>query len=321
MLDKQRPTAKDLVDAVLQALFDAQEPLDDGLVLVPARFEVYLHPEAYQDLRPLLPRVVAQVTRRLDAELARLNSRRAAGLGRFFKRLFAPIARLFSADRYLQRRDARPSTYERSGDAWLVDVGVTAEPDADLDYLVVESDFGLPRQATYKGRPTLNITRRTMRLPDGRFETVLSAKRPASGRATQRTPPPARPRAERTTGGSGGTPTGVSGVRARLSFEDNQGRHIYYMKKDQIVIGRLDEDAGSLDIALDTLSDVSREHLRIRHDARSGEFAVQDLSQFGATINGHKLSAGPDDRERWHRLPRVAEIGLADIVFIQFEAL
>ena len=81
----------------------------------------------------------------------------------------------------------------------------------------------------------------------------------------------------------------------------------------------------ALDVALQARPDVSREHLRIRHDTRSGEFAVKDLSQYGSTVDGRKLASSlnenNEDLNVWHPLPRVAEIGLADIIFIQFEAL
>ena len=117
----------------------------------------------------------------------------------------------------------------------------------------------------------------------------------------------------------------VADVLARLSYEDNEGRHIYYMKKDQILIGRRDESTSHLDVALATRPDVSREHLRIRHDAQSGTFALQDLSQYGASVNGRRVpvpsGSVEDARPAWHPLPSVAEIGLADIVFIHFEAL
>ena len=76
----QRPTAKDIVDGVVQALYGAQEPLDESLVLVPSNFEVYVHPEAYQELLPLLPRIEAQVQKKLDAELERLNQRHSRRL-------------------------------------------------------------------------------------------------------------------------------------------------------------------------------------------------------------------------------------------------
>jgi len=312
MTEKKRPTAKNILDGIVQAMIDAQEPLDDDLALVPANYEVYIHPRAYQELQSLMPRIKEQVRKRLGQELDRLNSRRSGGQG-LFKRLFFPLTRLLFADRYFQQ-DVRPITYERSGETWYVDFSVTAEPDAEIDYLVVESDFGLQKQPKYKGRPTINIRRRTTMQPDGRFETVISAKRPRKGRV--------RERGARATYAP--TPASTD-VLARLSYEDNSGRHIYYMRKAQIVVGRQDDPMPALDVALHARPDVSREHLRIRHDTRSGEFAVKDLSQYGSTVDGRKLASSlnenNEDLNVWHPLPRVAEIGLADIIFIQFEAL
>ncbi len=92
-----------------------------------------------------------------------------------------------------------------------------------------------------------------------------------------------------------------------------------------LIVGRQDDPAPALDIALHTRPDISREHLRIRHDTHSGEFAVKDLSQYGSTVDGRKLassfSENNEDLNVWHPLPRTAEIGLANIIFIQFEAL
>ncbi len=355
MTEKKRPSAKNILIGVVQAMIDAQEPLDEDLALVPAHYEVYIHPRAYQELQSLMPRIKEQVRKRLDEELERLNSRRAGGQG-FFKRLLFPLTRLLFADRYFHQ-EVGSSTYERSGEAWRIEFSVTAEPDAEIDYLMVESDFGIQKQPVYKGRPTINIRRRTTRLPDGRFETVISAKRPTpapgqspprsreQGRSTgpnpgrQRSPGPERGsgRERGRDAGRGGSREGgratyaptpavpAADVLARLSYEDNSGRHIYYMRKEEIIIGRRDDPAHALDVAFHTRPDVSREHLCIRHDARSGRFSVKDLSQYGSTLNGKRLrpSLGPnnEDLDVWHPLPPTAEIGLANIVFIEFEAL
>ena len=344
MIEKKRPTAKNILLGVVQAMVDAQEPLDESLALVPAHYEVYIHPTAYQELQSLMPRIKEQVRKRLDVELEKLNSRQAKGGLGFFQRLFFPITRLLFADRYFHQ-EVGPSTFERSGEAWRIEFSVTAEPDAEIDYLMVESDFGVQKQPVYKGRPTINIRRRTTMLPDGRFETVISAPRPArpqeqkqnpSGkqrRTPRQEPVPQRSREQRRErqregGRATYAPTPVvpaADVLARLSYEDNSGRHIFYMRKGQIVLGRKDDPGVALDVAFHTRPDVSREHLRIKHDARSGNFVVKDLSQYGSTVDGKRLrsSVGPDneDLDVWHPLPRAAEIGLANIIFIHFEAL
>lgn len=359
MNKKKRPSAKNILIGVVQAMVDAQEPLDEDLALVPAQYEVYIHPRAYQELQSLMPRIKEQVRKRLDEELERLNRRRAGGHG-FLKRLLSPLMRLLFADRYFHQ-EVGPSTYERAGEAWHIDFSVTAEPDAEIDYLMVESDFGMQKQPAYKGRPTINIRRRTTMLPDGRFETVISASRPThvqeqsrershdpgrersrdSGRERSRDPgrersrDPGRDRGrdpgrERSREGGRATyaPTPAvptADVLARLSYEDNSGRHIYYMRKEEIVVGRRDDPAHTLDVAFHTRPDVSREHLCIRYDARKRAFAVKDLSQYGSTLDGKRLrtslDANNEDLGVWHPLPPTAEIGLANIIFIQFEAL
>ncbi|MEM1126655.1 MAG: FHA domain-containing protein [Bacteroidota bacterium] len=297
----QRPTARDILEALVQALHGAQEPFDDDLVLVPAFYEVRLHPDVYLELKALMPRIQAQAQKRLDAELARLSVKRG-----LLSRLADPVLRWFSADRYLRGRSRAGLTYERSGAAWQIEFGVTDRPEADLGFLAIETDFGMRAAAEYRGQPTINIRRTTRRLPTGGFETVLSAARP--GRSTQeiRTP-------------------GARAVLARLRYEDRQGEHVYYMQKAEIVIGRQDEGGTALDIALDTLADVSREHLRIRHEeaATGSGFWAQDVSQFGVTVNGAPLTSGTAAvaTEVWQPLPAQAEIGLAGVVFIDFEAL
>ena len=335
MTEKKRPSAKNILVGVVQAMRDAHEPLDEDLALIPAHYEVYIHPRAYQELQSLMPRIKEQVRKRLDEELERLNSRRKGGQG-FFKRLLGPLSRLLFADRYFHQ-EIGPSTYERSGEAWRIAFSVTAEPDAEIDYLMVESDFGMQKQPVYKGRPTINIRRRTTMLPDGRFETVISAKRPTPVRKQDpersRTPGPERSREQgRTRSRQGGRATyaptpavPAADVLARLSYEDNSGRHIFYMRKEQIVVGRQDDPGSALDVAFHTRPDVSREHLCIRYDAHKRAFAVKDLSQYGSTLDGKALPSSLDennrDLDRWHPLPHTAEIGLANIIFIQFEAL
>ena len=54
-------------------------------------------------------------------------------------------------------------------------------------------------------------------------------------------------------------------------------------------------------------------------------FAVKELSQYGSTLDGKPIPSSLDendrDLDRWHPLPNDAEIGLANIIIIQFEAL
>ena len=42
------------------------------------------------------------------------------------------------------------------------------------------------------------------------------------------------------------------------------------------------------DLTLNTLPDVSREHIRLRRDPATGKFYLKDLSRLGTTIDGQK---------------------------------
>ncbi len=111
---------------------------------------------------------------------------------------------------------------------------------------------------------------------------------------------------------------------ARIAYKDDSGAKEFWMTKEEIVIGREAPDVW-VDLRLDTSLDVSREHARLRREA-DGAFRIKDLSKLGTTVNGKPLpssleSAGEAvrDLDRWVELPDRARIGLAGIVFLDFE--
>jgi hypothetical protein len=113
---------------------------------------------------------------------------------------------------------------------------------------------------------------------------------------------------------------------ARLNYQDKRGPQTYLMAKDEIVLGREAPDVW-VDLRLDTLPDVSREHARLQRTAE-GKFRIKDLSKLGTTVDGkpvpRSLEAGGGevkDLDRWMDLPDRARIGLANVVFLDFEKL
>lgn len=113
---------------------------------------------------------------------------------------------------------------------------------------------------------------------------------------------------------------------ARLNYQDKRGPQTYLMAKDEIVLGREAPDVW-VDLRLDTLPDVSREHARLQRTA-DGKFRIKDLSKLGTTVDGQpvprSLEAGGGtvrDLDRWLDLPDKARIGLANVVFLDFEKL
>jgi len=121
-------------------------------------------------------------------------------------------------------------------------------------------------------------------------------------------------------------PAGPAETYATLAYEDDKGPQSYRMTKNQIVVGRGGRDYWT-DLTLETLPDVSREHIRLRRDPATGKFFVKDLSRLGTTIDGRKIPSSVEyvgdekkDKNLEVDLPQRARIGLADVVFLDFQA-
>jgi len=112
----------------------------------------------------------------------------------------------------------------------------------------------------------------------------------------------------------------------RLTYEDAAGAHRYDLVRDSTTIGR-GGIAFPVDVRIVSSEDVSREHIRIRRDPKSGTCFLIDLSTLGTTLNGRHVPRGVDDVDGTKRengqesaLPARARIGLAETVFIDFES-
>jgi hypothetical protein len=121
-------------------------------------------------------------------------------------------------------------------------------------------------------------------------------------------------------------PQPEAGVYAVIEYQDTTGRKTFRMTKDQIVAGRGGRDYWT-DLKLETFPDVSREHFRLRRDSASGQFFLKDLSRLGTTINGEKVPSSIEfvngekrDKEIETPVPAKARIGLADVLFLDFQA-
>jgi hypothetical protein len=122
-----------------------------------------------------------------------------------------------------------------------------------------------------------------------------------------------------------GTVTGRAGVRteqrltgdrvyAEIRYEDDSGPQLFLMTQDEISIGRGGDDV-AVNLALYTNDEVSREHVRVRRDAAGGRFVIVDKSMNGTWLNGKRLKRGAEEA-----LPARAEIGVAEVITLAFEA-
>jgi hypothetical protein len=113
---------------------------------------------------------------------------------------------------------------------------------------------------------------------------------------------------------------------AAIEYEERGVRKTFYMTRNEMVVGRGGRDYWT-DLKLDTLPDVSREHIRLRRDPESGKFFLKDLSRLGTTIDGVAVpssidAAGGGKRDLNVEVPLAekARIGLAGVCFLEFRS-
>lgn len=196
-------------------------------------------------------------------------------------------------------RDANPALCQAAS-GWQVEF--LPDPDGDMGEgdLLVDSELVLP------ARPDLGVGERTRKIT-----TVHTGNRTTTREQTV----------------SGPQPAAAATVLARIEFDDDSAHHSFDVVKDSCTIGR-GGVAYPVDIRIASSPDVSREHARIRRDAKTDRFLLIDLSTLGTTVNGRHVPKGYDDADGTKRengaetaLPDVARIGLADTVFLDFRRI
>ncbi len=272
-------TAREIILEIVRNMREGLEPLH-YTTLPPAIYHVYLHPEDYERLRAIFPRMQDETRKALDDELADLNR---ASLGERLKLARKPAPKVAAPD-----------------GGWRVDFFENSDDEVQPGDIVIYSELALPAKPEFgAGSMTKRIATRRM----GGGETTVVQK------YEEQLPP-----------------TKEMEAYAVIDYEDKAGRQTYRMMKNQIVIGRGGRDYWT-DLKLATLPDVSREHARVRRDADSGKFYIKDLSRLGTTVNGEKIPSSIEfvdgekrDKNLEVSLPEKARIGLADVVFLDFEA-
>ncbi len=289
----QPATARDIIAEILRNMREGLEPLHYS-VLAPSIFDVYLHPDDLDRLRGILPRILDEARRALDAELEKLN-------------------RASLAERLKIARRGDPKIAAPEG-GWRIRLLENTDDDAEPGDITIHSELALPPKPEFgAGSMTKRIaTRRNVGGGKTTYQPPATTAAAAAAGAAKTQPQPAAP---------------AAGCLAVIEYEDHGGRKIYEMTKDQIVVGRGGRDYWT-DLKLDTMPDVSREHFRLRRDPESGKFFLKDLSRLGTTINGEKAPSSVEilDGEKHDRnveapVPEQARIGLADVLFLEFRSV
>jgi hypothetical protein len=289
-------TAREIILEIVRNMREGLEPLHYS-TLAPAIYHVYLHPDDLDRLRGILPRIVDEARQALDAEVESLNR---ASLGERLK---------------LSRRRDPKITPPEGG--WQIKILENTDDDVDPGDIVIYSELALPAKPEFgAGSMTKRIATRRL---GGTLSSSSSYDKPVSS-----APPPEKPAPEAAAASAPVVDT--SGAFAVIEYEDQGGHKLYRMTKDQIVVGRGGRDYWT-DLKLDTLSDVSREHFRLRRDA-GGKFFLKDLSRLGTTINGEPAPSSVEfvdgekrDRNVEAAVPEKARIGLAGVLFLEFRSI
>jgi FHA domain-containing protein len=198
------------------------------------------------------------------------------------------------AERMKLARRGGPKVEAPAG-GWQIQILENADDDVEPGDIVIYSELGLPAKPEFgSGSMTKRIATRRM---SGAPSTAQTYE-----------------------------PGPEQKAYAVLTYQDDGGEKAYRMTKDEIVVGRGGRDYWT-DLKLDTVPDISREHFRLRRDPSSGKFFLKDLSSLGTTIDGKPVPSSIEtvegqkrDRNLETPVPETARIGLAGVVFLDFQS-
>lgn len=295
-------TGDDLIAEVLRNMDEGRVPIA-GKSLVPSIYRIYLAADDFEPFRNVVPFLAGEIRTALDERLAKANRpKRSLAKGLLEK---------------IGVADAPPAPeVVRIADAWTVEIY------PDLDYklqpgeIEVYSDLGAPEKPEYG---VGSLTRKIFpKAPEPAPEAASPEPEPAADTAptvvtnpTAAAAPEPEPAPQKDIPHDDGTkPRAFAYIR----YADQEGAKVVEVTKNQIVVGRGGRSYW-VDLKLETLPDVSREHCRIRRDAQTGRFTIEDLSQFGTAVNG-----APVGRNALAELPPHATISLAGVIDLQWEA-
>lgn len=277
--------------------------------IVPSIYRIYLSPADYEPFRDVVPFIAGEIRAALDDRLARWNGSKR----KLAKSLLEKIG---------VGEAAEATEFVRVTDGWTVEIYPDLDEKLQPGEIEVYSDLGAPQKPEY-GAGSL-----TRRIFPQKAETAPAAEAPAAPVtelpdssptvATIRPPEasideaPANveaPEKEQHDEGTKGR------AFAYIRYADQHGPKTFEVTKNQMVIGRGGRSYW-VDLRLETLPDVSREHCRIRRDPETGRFTIEDTSQFGTAVNGK-----PVVQNHSVEIPRRATISLAGVIDLQWEAV
>jgi hypothetical protein len=135
-------TAREIILEIVRNMREGLEPLHYS-TLPPAIFHIYLHPDDMERLRPILPRIIDEARRALDAELETMN-------------------RASLTERLKLSRRADPKIVVPEG-GWQIRVLENTDDDAAPGDIMISSELALPAKDEFgSGSMTKRIATRRM---------------------------------------------------------------------------------------------------------------------------------------------------------------
>ena len=184
----------------------------------------------------------------------------------------------------LLRRGSARKEFRIAQNDWWIEFFPDAEgavPPGDVE---IHSELNDVAQPGYRGAKTTLIERE----PSVPAETVLRDRR--------------------------STRLNAGKVYAEIRYKDDSGPQTFFVTQNEISIGRGGEDVW-VDLPIYSSDEVSREHAKLRRDPSSGAFVLLDNSRNGTWLNGKRVARGVEQK-----VPDRAEIGIAEVVKLSFEA-
>jgi pSer/pThr/pTyr-binding forkhead associated (FHA) protein len=313
-------------------------------ILPPTVYHVYLHPDDYREVEAIGQVIAADAQRGLTARVEELNRR----------------------SRWQELLQGKQPPIEVPSAGWEIAIHPDANSELERGQLGIVSRLSVPPAPKFEGgTPTTRIARTvitgTLRRTTTRDEATAPAMpspapptiaaTPVTSLPATMSPVPSSPvtssplprpalaastpviviaAAPSQSGDSTSTAErrgeAARGV-ARLAYVDEQGPHVFVMRKEVVSIGR-GGSAHWVDVQVATGPRVSREHCRIRR-AADGRFFLQDLSTWGTSVDGTRVrpyvrtsaTGQLEETGQEHELPHDARIQLADAVLIEFQTL
>ena len=159
-MDRPAATAREIILEIVRNMREGLEPLHYS-TLPPSVYNVYLHPDDLERLRGILPRLVQEARRALDAEVESLNR--------------TPLA-----ERIKLARRSLPKVETPEG-GWQIQFLENTEDDAGPGDILIDSELGLPVKPDLgSGSMTKRIATRRLGSTGAEAPAVISQTGPSA---------------------------------------------------------------------------------------------------------------------------------------------